>query len=876
MRPYLSIIKDSFRAAMASRVLYVALVCITLLLAILVPISVTEQLAWRIAEDRDVRNPDGLAKRLGGDGPNENDRRVHHIFQQLPQELRDKLVLFYEADQQNRNRTRTEPENPFSETGTISRQSMWQEILRELNELIRDQDLYDAEVYGSAILVPEAEDLIESGVDQLTTEQRRRLNRLLVEYSIGNSFIRPSAPSSLQVAYAVWELPGFNYNMTKPELNRQISQTIPYVLDKFVLSITLLVAVLLTASLIPEMLQASSLNLLLSKPITRWGLLVSKFIGGCAFIAILVSYLYLGIWLLLGMRVGYWDRAILISIPVYIFVFAIYFSFSTLIGVLFRNTIVSILLTALFWLACFGVGVVYYRFSYRMQASEITELVPAGDALFSLDAVGMPYRYDPEDATWEVALLENDVAMQNSMAMYIGAFFAPPHKLNFPQPVGPIYDPQTETVQAGIINFGAVETMDSKTFVASSAARDWKPVNAGSLPRNTIKLIADNELGVCAVTGTGLFYRLTDNPIQNTAGTNTDPTDGQPPANANGTNETNETNETNGTNVNDAAPSDGPGSEQGAGETNQAPTADESNYPDQPGAAEQPTQEPNSASRPQMDVTTSQPTRELFERMPTDRRIDITDADYVDFNPSSNELAVYWRGQVSIFEFEEGKFRFASEITPDFNIDPSMTTWIRYRGDMIFLAFGNGELLTVDRDSGELLNQYLPESQYAIRSVSGSPKGRWFAACYRNGQVWILDTQNPQQMKRADVRGQGDISMAKFDDQGQLWIADRTDRLTVYATENWEQLREITPRGYFLANTFRYGIRPLYRAFPKPGEFYNLVAYLSGTSDRSYDRSIDLTQSESPETPWAPFRSGLVFILVTLVISSWIFSRQEY
>ena len=39
MRPYLAIIADSFREALASRVLWILLILITLLLAALVPLS---------------------------------------------------------------------------------------------------------------------------------------------------------------------------------------------------------------------------------------------------------------------------------------------------------------------------------------------------------------------------------------------------------------------------------------------------------------------------------------------------------------------------------------------------------------------------------------------------------------------------------------------------------------------------------------------------------------------------------------------------------------------------------------------------------------------------------------------------------------------
>ena len=51
MRPYLAIIKDSFRAALASKVLYVLLGLIVLFLLLLAPAHIRESLDTRIVRD---------------------------------------------------------------------------------------------------------------------------------------------------------------------------------------------------------------------------------------------------------------------------------------------------------------------------------------------------------------------------------------------------------------------------------------------------------------------------------------------------------------------------------------------------------------------------------------------------------------------------------------------------------------------------------------------------------------------------------------------------------------------------------------------------------------------------------------------------------
>jgi len=55
MSKYLAVIKDSLREALASRVLWIVLIMITLLLLLLAPLSYREDLTWRLGDD-DVKD----------------------------------------------------------------------------------------------------------------------------------------------------------------------------------------------------------------------------------------------------------------------------------------------------------------------------------------------------------------------------------------------------------------------------------------------------------------------------------------------------------------------------------------------------------------------------------------------------------------------------------------------------------------------------------------------------------------------------------------------------------------------------------------------------------------------------------------------------
>ena len=77
MRPYLAIIKDSFREALASRVLWILLSIITLKLVLLAPLTVRVNLTTDFTWGRIAECPRLLLRRLPRG--NEIGRTLHHL-----------------------------------------------------------------------------------------------------------------------------------------------------------------------------------------------------------------------------------------------------------------------------------------------------------------------------------------------------------------------------------------------------------------------------------------------------------------------------------------------------------------------------------------------------------------------------------------------------------------------------------------------------------------------------------------------------------------------------------------------------------------------------------------------------------------------------
>ncbi len=128
------------------------------------------------------------------------------------------------------------------------------------------------------------------------------------------------------------------------------------ILGRFGAAISMLIATIITAFFMPNMLQKGTIDLLLVKPIPRSLLLIYKYLGGLSFMFLNTVVIVIGMWFVIGVRSGLWGNRFLLMILILTFQFATFYAFSTLFSVLTRSTIVSIMTTCFLWLVLFVVG----------------------------------------------------------------------------------------------------------------------------------------------------------------------------------------------------------------------------------------------------------------------------------------------------------------------------------------------------------------------------------------------------------------------------------------------------------------------------------------------------------------------------------------
>lgn len=155
--------------------------------------------------------------------------------------------------------------------------------------------------------------------------------------------------------------------------------------------VAILTGVIITSFFIPNMLRKGTVDLLLAKPIHRSMLLLYKFIGGLSFIFLNNCFAILGMWLVLGWRSGIWANWFLLLIPILTFFFAILYAVSTLFGVMTRSTVAAILITCGAWFLFFLVGTAYQLFE-TMEKVEAKKKLPPEEQKWTNNTFGKVVR----------------------------------------------------------------------------------------------------------------------------------------------------------------------------------------------------------------------------------------------------------------------------------------------------------------------------------------------------------------------------------------------------------------------------------------------------------------------------------------------------
>ncbi len=472
MRPYLVIIRDSFHEALVSRVLWILLGVTTLFLLALLPLGIIVQAGSRLTDD-DILGREKLIAKIVAEGKSPEPSPGRRIWELLDDSAKQSLA-----------RQATDPQDGRRRQGIL---------IQSLQKMISRRDFYRASDWANTKLSPAARTLAAKTLADLPDDQLARFNRLALDAAYPED-IAPIPPKQVQLAYFSWEL-GLPLPVEPEQLFPAINQLVVAALATILGVGGVFVAVLVTASMIPQTFEAGSVDLLLSKPIFRGWLFLAKFVGGCAFIAINAAYFIGGLWLILGVRFGLWNERLLLAIPLYLFLFAIYYGASSLAGIVWRNAIVSVVMAVLFWFVCWTLGTATQLVEgLSLNPRRLVTVVPAGDALIAVNSRGDLFRWSDSDSDWQKTFVARG---DNQMPFMFANQLA-----------GPVYDPAGKRILAfkvGIRGFAPLQA--ANRLLVGKAADDWQREEGVNVPDAAFTLFVAPRGDILAVSSQGI-YRL--------------------------------------------------------------------------------------------------------------------------------------------------------------------------------------------------------------------------------------------------------------------------------------------------------------------------------------------------------------------------------
>lgn len=119
--------------------------------------------------------------------------------------------------------------------------------------------------------------------------------------------------------------------------------------------IGLILAIVSTASIFPDLITGGSIDLYLSKPISRLRLFLTRYMTGLLFATLQVLVFSTASFLVIGIRGGVWEPRLFLGVPIVVCFFSYLFCICVLIGLWTRSTLAAVLLTMLFWFAVHAV-----------------------------------------------------------------------------------------------------------------------------------------------------------------------------------------------------------------------------------------------------------------------------------------------------------------------------------------------------------------------------------------------------------------------------------------------------------------------------------------------------------------------------------------
>ena len=387
MKPYLGILIDSFWEAVGNKVLWALLLGWSVILGALAPFGYVTEKSFQMSS-ADISNRSILLEKIAEGVEGKANPSITAVTDKLGDEFKEKIRKASKSDDKN----------------DLTREFRSSEVAKELNAAITSTDLYSAEAFPTAEKRKRLQPIIEKAQDSRSTAETEELNRVLLRLAFPTS-VYSADGEQLWIGYAGFKI-GEPLSISRRQIDQFLEPIFLNVIINFGLAVVaVFVAIIVTSPMIPDTFRSGSLHLLLSKPISRVWLYLSKFFGGTVFVLFNITFVLLGLYFIAGLRFEIWNSGLLACIPLLMFVFVIFYCVSGLAGLLWGNAIVCVVAAMIFWLFCFAASSLHDVMLPQVDLYQrISRLTPIDDQLTAISERGEFSVWNEEYQVWQPGL----------------------------------------------------------------------------------------------------------------------------------------------------------------------------------------------------------------------------------------------------------------------------------------------------------------------------------------------------------------------------------------------------------------------------------------------------------------------------------------
>jgi hypothetical protein len=807
MKPYIAILIDSFWEAVGNKVLWALLIGWTLVLLGLAPFGYISERSFLLSS-ADIDNRGQLIEKLSKGAKGQGSNAIQSIASKLDPDFLERLArATSDEDSQGQRRINSS------------------ELAKELNAAITAGGLYSVEAFPTANrrkrLLPLIEASENASINEADVEE---LNRELLQLAFPLELNRPQG-EQLWIGYA-----GFKIGEPLPISRRQIKQFLEPILLGAIIKLGLgilavFVAIVVTSPIIPDTFRSGSLHLLLSKPISRVWLYLSKFFGGCIFVLVNITFVLIGLYFIAGLRFDIWNNGLLACVPLLMFVFVIFYSVSALAGLLWGNSIVCVVACMVFWLFCFSIGFMHDAMLPQVEVlPQITRIRKIEDHIMAVNEKGELTVWNDEFAVWQPAL-EAEVRGQ---ARTFGPIYDASSRLVvsksfFRTPFGGL---QARSRKLSLIRLGGERqnaeeqgashseqdsaTSDEEPSVAldevrtgdvptsASEARDtpvWMSDPGPELPAQLFEILelGDGILAVCR----GGLYQLDFERLDLVEA-----------------------------------------SQQGL-----------------------------------FGIKLPWLSQNAFVNI-APKDYFLSENSHAAVKPAGDGLIVFSSGNLDSLSFDGSQLRLEHNVKLDG--DGTEAALVQMNDSYCVVARDGLPLKILDAELNPLSELELPADQKS-RQLAWIPGTNDLAIVTHTGNLLRLNCQTSS-VSEIDFAFSGSCTCMRWQDADTVWLGVKPNHVYLLNMKTGLIEQRYAPRSTTLEKIYRWGVNPVYILNPKPAALDNAMGYvLSGNQTQALNLvTNDLEAAQLELDIWSPIFSNLAFVAVMLGISCIYVSRKEF